>query len=588
MGNTTTALESGVLQPPDLSVSYGGFSSQGRKTSNDDAFAVYAPDGAVKLIKGVVACIADGVSCSAHSHIASQTSVTHFINDYYATPDSWSIRDSVSRVLNSLNNWLYSQGGLLQRNHDTYVTTFTAAVIKSATAHIFHAGDTRAYLLRDQKLEQLTQDHCRYLSGNKDHLIRALGIDSRLEVDYLTTELKTDDILFLSTDGVHEFLSEQEIIDIAQTPNANWEEKSQAAAQLAHDNGSDDNLTCLYIVIDQLPTEDLNETHRTLTDLVIPPALDTGMHIDGYEILNVLHSGTRSHVYLVKHPNHQRALVLKAPSENFSDDAEYLEGFIREQWVGRKLNSPYVMKILPHDGSRFLYHLCEYVEGQTLRQWIVENPTPSLNDVRERLKAIISGLRVLQRAGMVHRDLKPENIVIGSDGKTKIIDLGTVQVDSLEEVGSLIKTGVPVGSVNYIAPEYLLGNRGVFQSDLFSLAVIAYEMLTGELPYALDNAHRSPPTQLHQWRYRSLKNKRKDLPNWVDLVLEKACNPIVARRYPAYSEFIADLTKPSKLVLQQIDQAPLIEKNPTRFWMVLSAILLFVVLVQAYFLLGVA
>ncbi|BFM09458.1 bifunctional protein-serine/threonine kinase/phosphatase [Halioxenophilus aromaticivorans] len=579
-----TAIESGVLQPDTLKLSIGGYSDAGAKDGNDDAFAAYTPEGSVKLIKGAVACIADGVSCSENSHIASQTSVTNFISDYYATPDSWSIRDSVSRVLKSLNNWLFSQGGLLNRNDDAYVTTFTAAVIKSTTAHIFHAGDTRAYLLRDNKLELLTQDHCRFLAGNKSHLVRALGIDTRLEMDYLPTELKQGDVLFLSTDGVHEFVQEQDIIALAQSPSLSWEEKAKAIAVKALAGGSDDNVTCLLVSVDELPLEDINESHRALTELIIPPVLDVGMKIDGYEVLKVLYSGTRSHVYLVKHPNYQRPLILKAPSENFTEDAQYLEGFIREQWVGRKLNSPYVMKILPHDGEKFLYHLCEYVEGETLRQWMLEHPLPSLNSVRDLLQEIIRGLRVFQRAGMVHRDLKPENIVIGNDGKVKIIDLGTVQVDSLEEVGSVLENGVPVGSVNYIAPEYLLGGHGVFQSDLFSLGVITYEMLTGSVPYALENAHRSPPKQLHQWHYQSLKTKRKDLPAWVDMVLEKACNPSVARRYPAYSEFLHDLTKPNPVMLRQINQAPLMERHPERFWMVVSAILFLLVMVQAYLL----
>lgn len=586
MEKSSTAIESGVLQPDTLKISFGGYTSAGPKNNNDDAFAALAPEGSIKLIKGAVACIADGVSCSENSYIASQTSVTNFVNDYYATPDSWSIRESVSRVLTSLNNWLFSHGGLLQRNQDAYVTTFTTAVIKSTSAHVFHAGDSRAYLIRDKKIEQLTQDHCRYLAGNKSHLIRALGIDSHLEVDYSTVELKQHDLLLLTTDGVHDFISESEINAIADAPDITWEEKARALVECALANGSDDNLTALLVAVDQLPQEDLNESHRALTELVIPPVLDVGMSIDGYEVLKVLHSGTRSHVYLVKHPNHNQSLILKAPSENFSEDAQYLEGFIREQWVGRKLNSPFVMKVYRHDSERFLYHLCEYVEGQTLRQWIIENPEPGLNKVRELLKEIVRGLRVLQRAGMVHRDLKPENIVISADGKVKIIDLGTVQVDSLEEVGSIVETNVPVGSVNYIAPEYLMGGKGVFQSDLFSLAVMAYEMLSGRLPYALDNAHRSPPKQLHQWRYKSIKEYRKDLPAWVDLVLEKACNPAVGRRYPAYSEFLQDLTKPNSALMRQIDQAPLIERNPVRFWMVISAVLFVVVLVQAYSLLS--
>lgn len=583
MSNSNIAIESGALQQNNLVVSFGGVTSAGVKAGNDDAFGAFIPEGSSKLIKGACACIADGVSSSENSHIASQTSINNFLNDYYATPDSWSIRDSVSRILVSLNNWLFSQSGLVQRNQEAFVTTFTSVIIKSTTAHVFHTGDSRAYLLRGGELEQLTQDHSRIIGG-KPQLTRALGIDSRLEVDYSTRELKQGDLILLSTDGLHEFLTPPEIKQCLFLESDSLEVLAQALVDKALANGSDDNLSCLITRIDQLPQEDLAETHKALTELVIPPVLDEGMKINDYEVIDVLHSGTRSHVYLVKHPNHQRPLILKAPSENFSEDAQYLEGFIREQWVGRKLNSPYIMKIYAHDDNRFLYHLCEYVEGQTLRQWMVENSNPSLATVREIIEKVIRGLRVLQRAGMVHRDLKPENLIITRDGSIKIIDFGTVQVDSLEELGSLFDEDIPVGSVNYIAPEYLLGGRGSFQSDLFSLGVICYEMLTSELPYSMSNAHRSRPKNLHQWQYQSLKNKRKDLPNWIDSVLEKACNPYQARRHYAYSEFLQDLTQPSAAYSRQQKQAPLMEKHPTQVWMVISAILFAIVIIQAYWL----
>ncbi|WP_317932388.1 bifunctional protein-serine/threonine kinase/phosphatase [Halioxenophilus sp. WMMB6] len=587
--STTTPLEStifdsGLVQAGKLCINFGGYSSAGKKARNEDAFAAHAPQGTTRTIKGAAACIADGVSSSDNAQQASALSVTNFIEDYYATPDSWSVKNSVGRVLASLNTWLYAEANRSQRSQDAFVTTLTGLVCKSTTAHIFHVGDSRAYRLRDNQLQPLTKDHSRILAGAKAQLTRALGIDTHLEVDYQAFDLAQGDLFLLTTDGVHDFIDNATMTTILQAAETTLEERSKAMVERALAAGSDDNLTCLCVEITSLPQEDIDEAHRRLTERVIPPVLEVGMKLDGYEVQQVLYSGPRSHIYLVKHPNHQGCFVLKAPSESFAEDALYLEGFVREQWVGRKLNSDLVMKIYPQEESRFLYHLCEYVEGQTLRQWMHDNPAPALDRVRALTRTIAQALRVLQRAGMVHRDLKPENIILTRDGHAKLIDFGTVQVDGLAEVGSIIKDDTPVGSVNYIAPEYLLGGRGVSQSDLFSLAVIVYEMLTGQQPYQLEHAHRRTPTNLAQWQYRPLRELRKDIPKWVDLVLMKAANPNVHNRYQAFSEFLQDLQVPNPGMLKQIEDAPLIEKHPARVWQLIAFGLLVIVIIQAYLL----
>lgn len=189
-------------------------------------------------------------------------------------------------------------------------------------------------------------------------------------------------------------------------------------------------------------------------------------------------------MYLVKDIESNDKYVLKAPSENFTEDLVYLDGFIREEWVGQTLDHNNVMKTFrPLRPKQFMYYLGEYIEGTDLRQWMRDNPEPSIDVVRQITKQIIAGLRAFQRKDMVHQDLKPENIMLTVDGTIKILDFGTVLVAGSNEIISPLDKSIPQGSVNYIAPEYLMGESGNSQSDLFSLAVIVYEMLTGKLPY---------------------------------------------------------------------------------------------------------
>lgn len=569
-----------------LTVKVGGYTIAGTKVRNEDAFAVKLPSSAgVVKYKGIVACIADGVSCSDNAQQASITSVTQFIEDYYSTPDSWSVKKSAARVLTSLNSWLFHHGQQSDLRHNGLVTTFSGVVLKSNTAHLLHVGDSRVFRFRDGRLKQLTRDHSHNQYGRKSFLTRALGMDSHLEVDYRQVSLQVGDLLVLTSDGVHEYLSLEDSIQLLADAGEDLETVAKASVEKALANGSDDNLSCLLVRITALPQADVDEVHRQLTELVIPPVMDVGNKIDRFEVLQVMHSGTRSHLYLVEEKETGRKLVLKAPSENFSEDPQYLEGFIREQWVGRRLNSPWVMKIYerPHE-SPFLYHLCEYVEGQTLRQWMHDNPQPEFDEVRAITESIIRGIRVFQRMGMVHRDLKPENIILTPQKKAVIIDFGTVRVDSLDEIESPIDDQTPVGSVDYIAPEYLRGEKGLHQSDIFSLGVIVYEMLTGKLPYKTSAAQQRNPQRYQDWHYLSARDHRKEIPLWLDLALEKACAESPVQRYGVLSEFLADMSTPNSQLVSERQNAPFLKRNPLLFWQWSSAVLLVIVLVEAWFL----
>jgi serine/threonine protein phosphatase PrpC/predicted Ser/Thr protein kinase len=578
--------------PQLLDVAFGGYSSAGLKAENQDAFAVYQPEGSARQLKGCVACIADGVSCSDNAQQASQTAVTTFIDDYLSTPDTWPVKTAAARVLSSLNAWLHHHGQQRGARHDGLMTTFSAVVVKSTTAHVFHVGDSRVYRYRRGELEQLTHDHCCHQAPGDAVLTRALGLDSHLEVDYCQEDLEAGDLLFLSTDGVHDTLGTCELKAIlerapkpggkSQFPGNALETLAQELVEAAQSKGSADNLSCLLLQVNQLPEEDINEIHRKLTQRAIPPVMEPGMILDGYEVLRVIHSGTRSHLYLVHRPGEYEQFVLKAPSLNFAEDPQYLEGFIREQWIGRRINHRAVMNIHPRDlESPFLYHLCEYIDGQTLRQWMYDNPDPDFETVREIARQMVVSVRALQRLGMVHRDLKPENFLIDRRGRVKLIDFGTVQVGSLAEIHSPLGESCPVGSVDYIAPEYLLGERGTHCSDIFSLGVIVYEMLTGRLPFKVSAIPQASRRHFEQWCYYSAQRARQGIPPWLDLALKKATSPAPQRRYAAMSEFIRDLSVPNQSMVDSLEAAPLLERNPIRFWKLATLVLMSVVIVQA-------
>jgi serine/threonine protein kinase/serine/threonine protein phosphatase PrpC len=592
---------SAVNHPTKLEVCLGGFSDAGVKAENQDAFASLVPGGAELSAKGVVTVIADGVSSANKAAEAAQLSVTQFINDYYATPQTWSTQKSASKVLASLNQWLYAQSDAESGYTLQWLTTFSALIIKSSTAYIFHVGDTRISQCRQQHLETLTQDHQQKQGPAHSVLTRALGADFRLQVDVQQVAIEVGDIFILSCDGVHDYLSSQQIKNqlatLPKIPSSKALERvAKILTELAIAAGSKDNVSCLLVYIGATPNRALVEIERELLNKAIPPPLSIGNKLDEYQICKVIHASIRSHLYLASHPNEPKPCVLKVPSQNFADDTNYLQGFVREAWLGERLTNSHVMKIKRgSEKSKFLYHVCEYIDGQTLSQWMFDNPDPNLGQVRDIVEQIIIALRSFQRLDVVHRDLKPDNIMIDSYGKVFLIDYGTALIASLAENDSVLTETVPQGTLNYIAPETLLSLYADQQSDLFSLGVITYEMLCGQLPYkpmpiSVVNAHNFNVKQngksqydYSQWQYRSIRQYRTDLPFWLDMVLSKATQADPKLRMQAFSELKADLSKPTDSAFDDYKNQPILQRNPVLFWQGVSFLFAVLLLVSLIF-----
>ena len=569
-----------MLSPQaSLALRFGGVSLCGPKPRNQDAFAARQPQSPnLRRHKGVALALADGVSSSRSSQEASQMAVLEFLDEYFSTAQTLSVSAAVAQVLRALNNWFCGHNQQLSDADDnSLVTTFTAIVVKGQQAHVFHAGDSRAWLFRDGQLQQLTQDHLRRHNGQWV-LTRGLGIDRHLELAHQRVALQAGDLLMLSSDGLHGCLADATIGAVLGA-QPDLEAAARALAEAAYAAGSQDNASCLLARVEQLPTETLADAQQRLSARKIPPVLRPGLKLDGYAVLEVLHSSTRSHLYRVRDPHTGQDLVLKAPSPRFADDLVYLAGFAREQWLGQQLLHPQILQTHPTpEHSQFLYGLCEYLPGQSLRQWIIDHPQPALSTVRKLLAQMIDGLRLLQRNGVVHRDIKSENLMIGADGKLTIVDFGTARVAGLDDLGSALDEDLPQGSVNYIAPEYLLEGLADSRSDLFSLACVVYEMLGGALPYDMDDSRYRQPSDYAAWRYRPLRRLRPDLPPWLDLTLRKATAPHPEYRHQAYSEFLQDMNRPSAEAERLARKQPLIERNPLRFWQGLSALLAALVL----------
>lgn len=560
-----------------LKVSIGQYSTKGIKQINQDFHDIHIPNEPLLTSKGIAIALADGISSSKVSQEASKLSVVTFLQDYYSTSEAWSVKNSANKVLKATNSWLYSQNRQSQYHLDKdkgFVCTFSALVIKSNTAHIFHVGDTRVYRLKNNVLEQLTTDHRTWISNEKSYLSRALGIDSQLAIDYETVNIEKDDIFLLMTDGVYEFVD----VEFITKSLENCEDYNQVAKDIiqeAIENHSDDNLTLQIIKIDSLPNKDSNEIQQQILNKPIPPLLDAREEFDGYTIIRELSATSRSHVYLAKDNDNNKTVVIKTPSIDLQNDKAYLERFLLEEWIAKRVNNPHITKAYNSNRKQnYIYTIFEYIDAITLTQWMIDNPKPKIEVVRNILEQIAKGLIAFHRLEMIHQDIRPENIMIDKSGSVKIIDFGSTRIEGILEINTFMEQENLLGTALYSAPEYFLGEAGSRKSDIFSLAAIAYQMLSNKLPYGVQVARAKTKSAQNKLKYATLY---PEFPVWIDGALKKALNINPNERYSEISEFIFDFSHPNKKFLNK-KTPPIIEKNPVVFWQSISLVLFLIII----------
>lgn len=557
-----------------LRCSAAQLSTAGRKPVNEDSMGMLIPDGYAVITKGVVAVIADGVSAAEAGKEAAETCVRAFLQDYFSTPDSWSVKRSAHQVISALNRWLYSQGSHFAKAEKGYISTLSIVIIKSRTAHLFHVGDSRIYRFRGGVLEPLSRDHARRIGDNQTYLTRAMGLDVSLEVDYRSVEVEQGDLFLLSTDGLHGVLSASAMAGLLAQVGDNLDVCCGRLVEAALAAGSDDNISCQLLRLDSLPGENADEVYRRLTALPFPPELSPGARIDGLEVIEELHASARSQIYKVKELDTGRVLAMKTPSANYEDDPAYLERFVMESWIGRRINSPHVVQVVEREQApSCLYYLTEYIDGQTLAQWMKRHPDAAPREVVNIAEQIARGLLAMHRRDTLHQDIKPDNILLRGDGAVCLIDFGSCYVAGLAEIATPIQRDVCLGTAQYSAPEQVLMRQVNARADQFSLAVVVFEMLTGKQPYGGKLAESASVVAYRRLAYLPASHYNPHVPLWMDAALERGMNISPELRYADVAEFVHDLQHPNPLFVSRRQQ-PLLMRNPLRFWQGVSALLL--------------
>jgi serine/threonine protein phosphatase PrpC len=549
-----------------------GFASETgpRKANEDFGGAVFGWE-LTPPRRDVIAAVADGIGGAKGGRVAAETAVRGFLDGFCDLPETTEVRRAAATVISSLNGWIFGQG---KRDPDLagMGCTFTSVVLRGRIAHILHVGDSRAYRFAGDRLTLLTTDHVREAEpggGRSNILTRALGVETEVRLDYATQPMALHDRFLLCSDGVHAYLTQEAITEIMHARSA-ADDTARELVRAALDIGSSDNCTALVMDVVELPTaESTTEVGGNIMQLPLIPVPVVGEAIDGFLLKVLVSDGRYSRLFGAVDEIEGGEVVLKFPKPQVAAVATYHAAFVREAWVGARVNSPWIGRIieLPPGRQTCLYTVMPLYQGELLSARIARRPSVGLEEGRNIAIKLARGVAALHRAGIIHRDIKPDNIILEGGGSLKLIDLGVVRVPGLEDFPP---EDIP-GTLGYMAPEMLKGDEpGNEATDMYALGVTIFRAFAGEFPYgnidAVNPPRKSRPTPLSELR--------PDLPAWLQATLGRAIAGDPAERFRDMNEFAAEMERgPERGPLIARRPQTLYERSPVRFWQGVSTVL---------------
>lgn len=540
-----------------LTLDVGCSSQQGKRKANEDSCLVITPSTGQYLDYGALFAVADGVGGMAGGKEASECAIRTLRDEYYAAPETLTLEHALRDCFDAANR------AVLAEPPAGRATTLSALVLRNRRWAVGHVGDTRVWLYRNRQLTQVTTDHSRPYAHIGSMITRACGLDVQLNADVQSGELQEGDVFLITSDGVHETLDAQTMAAALAFDDRSAQNIAETLVLQALHAGSMDNVSACVARVNQLPPETVSDIGLSITALPIRPLPKTGDTVDGFLIGERLHSGRLSTLCAAVDSETGQHVALKFPNPRYADDAAFVNYFLREEWLGKRIDSPHVVKTitLPPGRRTALYSVMVLHSGETLAARIKRKNGLSVHETLSLTQQILTGLDHLHRKGVIHRDVKPENILIDTGHQVRLLDLG---VSRIERMDTSSKSLTPVGTPSYTAPEVIAGQEADERADVYSAAVTMYEMLTGKYPYG----EIEPFTHPSYSHFIPPERYNPAVPPWLSEILRKACAPGPNQRYPHAADFAAALTSPSQNNLSQ-RKPPLLERIRPEHWKVL-------------------
>ena len=509
--------------------------AKGKELKGDDFYGVKVSDDIA------IAIVCDGVGSAKEGAKAAKKVTQYLLQNFKNRPKSWSIEKSIKSFIDSINKILYKES-MLEYERVELVTTLALVVIVGNRLYGANVGDSRVYLLRDDKLTQLSLDHIVEEESMEGVLTQAIGLEESVEPYYFENIIQKNDKILLCSDGLYTLLSKEQLIEGCKV-GANYLVKK--ASKLSDDNLPDDTTAVVVDILEEDKITKLKEQN-----LIIPTSLKANDVIDGYRLIEPLIANERT--WLAEQKG--KRYVLKFPEISANEDEELLDLFVKEAWNAKRLKAGFFPKAVIPKKRTHRYYVMEYLDGVTLKEYIKKRPL-HIDDAINLAKTLLKMSEYLLKFDLVHGDIKPENIIVLKRGEKlifKVIDFG-----SINEIYSINSRA---GTPSYLAPERFSGSSISQSSEIFAIGVVLYEALTKKFPYGEIEPFQTPTFK----KPKRPHHLNKNIPLWLESIILRAIEIDNNRRYEHYSEMLYEINNPTKVKPYFDKDASLIERDPLK------------------------
>jgi serine/threonine-protein kinase len=472
------------------------------RKKNEDSLGFWQPDEeAERLQRGAIAVVADGVGGHGNGDVASKMAVDIAIATFQRMNPVNTPKTILKQIFDSANVAIY-EAGMADPRGGRMATTLSVCIFRDKELFIGHVGDTRVYLVRQENMRRLTDDHSytamqvklRLISEHeakasrlRSMLTRTVGPEPIVQFDYKHLKLMSRDRVVQCTDGLYCFMNDSDLCE--GVDRLNMDEICPYLIALAERQKTDDNLSVQVVQVDRLvepkhdqPISVLKKTGGGQT-ISMSNEVKPGEILDArFEIESVISRSGMASIYKAKDLQTGQPVAIKIPYMQLESDPAAFSRFQREAEIGELLNHPNIIKFIKVPNKSRQYIVTEYLEGKSLSDVMNEVQPLPIPDAVQIASYVCGALAHMHEHKVVHRDLKPQNIMICDDGSLRIIDFGIAKSTEMRRLTFAGFTPA-MGTPDYMAPEQVKGKRGDERTDIYSLGAVLYEMTTGSVPF---------------------------------------------------------------------------------------------------------
>tara|TARA_B100000029_G_C17573450_1_gene957419 strand:+ start:525 stop:2276 length:1752 start_codon:yes stop_codon:yes gene_type:complete len=523
------------------------------RDENQDNFSILLPPKIPEGVLGIIS-VADGLGGQKGGAEASKIAVKSLEKTLNYSASTRSTREMLKNAFDSANHSVFSKSK--NPNLSGMGTTLTTAVITSNGVTIGHVGDSRAYLFRNSKLYQMTNDHTwianqinqgkltkkdAKIHPKKNMLTRAIGIKNNVETDLVSFSLNNNDTLLICSDGLHGQLKDSEIINILNKKDP--EIIVDSLVKSANKSGGIDNVTVLIVnfssqnPINQAPYGFLSLFTKEEKKSPIKKTLD---RLGSYTDLEPLNKLVSRNIYKTWDHTLKKQVIVKTDLNIENKNLKNQFDIHNEAKCHSKINHPNIVNLINYKlENQPPYLVLEYLSGGSLKEKITAEGPLKTSEMILITKEIIKGLDAIHQKNIIHCDLKPENILFDHQGVPKLIDFSLAR--NINKNKNISRTG----SVLWVSPEQWHGQNLDIRSEIYTLGGLMYFMVTGRFPFSPDSSAENEKDSVREKHLYSFIPKATSLNNLIPInisyCIAKCLAKIPERRFQNTKSLIKHL-----------------------------------------------